>query len=131
MPNIRQANDVEGFGVVMLEAGICGLPTVASNLEGIRDVITPGANGFLVSSEDREEFVSRILQCMATPLPGSQVLDFTRRFEWPAIVDRLVGCVQQLKDQQGVFENNPERITASKMAGSCVPGSDFPIPHKG
>src|SRR5215217_2876555 len=31
MPNIPVANDMEGFGLVMLEAGLCGLPTIASS----------------------------------------------------------------------------------------------------
>jgi len=39
MPNIVVPGDMEGFGVVMLEAGACGLPTLAADLEGIRDVI--------------------------------------------------------------------------------------------
>src|SRR5690606_1075671 len=34
MPNIHVPGDLEGFGVVMLEAGICGLPIVAADLEG-------------------------------------------------------------------------------------------------
>ena len=33
---------MEGFGIVMLEAGACGVATVAAKLEGITDVIEDG-----------------------------------------------------------------------------------------
>ncbi len=39
MPNITVPNDVEGFGIVALEAGSCGLPVVATNIQGIRDAV--------------------------------------------------------------------------------------------
>src|SRR5688500_2614734 len=40
MPNVRVAGDMEGFGLVMVEAGLCGLPVIASRIEGIADVVT-------------------------------------------------------------------------------------------
>ncbi len=61
MPNIHVPGDMEGFGVVMLEAGICGLPVVAARLEGIRDVVHEGQNGHLVESEDPQAFVDAIM----------------------------------------------------------------------
>jgi len=62
MPNLPTPNDPEGFGVVMLEAGLCGTPTVAASLEGIRDVIADGTNGHLVSSGDATGFAATILR---------------------------------------------------------------------
>src|SRR5690606_21320998 len=56
MPNVPIPGDMEGFGVVMLEAGANGLPTVGSDLEGIKDVIMPGSNGHLVPTENPEAF---------------------------------------------------------------------------
>lgn len=60
MPNIQVAGDMEGFGIVALEAATAGLPIVASNLEGIRDAIKDGENGRLVTSENSDEFVTEI-----------------------------------------------------------------------
>ncbi len=60
MPNIPVAGDMEGFGIVMLEAGLVGLPTVAARLEGIREVISPGKNGYFVESGDAAGFAERI-----------------------------------------------------------------------
>jgi phosphatidylinositol alpha-1,6-mannosyltransferase len=60
MPNIVVPGDMEGFGIVMLEAGACGLPTLAADLEGIRDVISEGVNGWFAPTGDAEAFASRI-----------------------------------------------------------------------
>jgi glycosyltransferase involved in cell wall biosynthesis len=60
MPNISIPGDVEGFGIAALEAGACGLPVIASNIQGIRDAIIDGVTGYLVGERDVEAFLSRI-----------------------------------------------------------------------
>ncbi len=67
MPNIVVPGDMEGFGIVMLEAGACGLPTLAADLEGIRDVIDEGVNGWLAPTEDAAAFASRIESLLRDP----------------------------------------------------------------
>ncbi len=62
MPNIPVPGTMEGFGVVMLEAGLSGLPAIASRLEGIQDVITESKNGHFVESGDAEGFLTAITQ---------------------------------------------------------------------
>jgi glycosyltransferase involved in cell wall biosynthesis len=61
MPNITVADDMEGFGIVIVEAGSCGLPVVASNLQGIRDAVIEGQTGYLVDEGDADGFLNRIL----------------------------------------------------------------------
>lgn len=60
MPNIPVSGDMEGFGIVMIEANLRGVPVVASDLEGISDVITQGVNGFLVNPLDWVAFAEKI-----------------------------------------------------------------------
>ena len=60
MPNVIVPGDMEGFGIVMLEAGACGLPTLAADLEGIRDVILDGVNGWFAPTGDANAFAERI-----------------------------------------------------------------------
>jgi radical SAM protein with 4Fe4S-binding SPASM domain len=47
-----EPNDVEGFGVALLEAAAAGLPTLASNTGGIPEAIVDGETGFLISPGD-------------------------------------------------------------------------------
>ena len=49
-PNIKVAGDMEGFGISVIEAASCEIPVIASNIEGLKDAIKDGQNGFLVES---------------------------------------------------------------------------------
>lgn len=60
MPNIPVKGDMEGFGLVALEAASCMLPVVASDLEGIKDAIKDGKNGFLVEAGNAQSFFDKM-----------------------------------------------------------------------
>ena len=101
MPNIPIANDMEGFGLVMLEAGLCGLPTIASGLEGITDVISEGENGHLVSPLDPDAFRSAIIRYYNDPslltTASSRAREYTlSQFGWSRVVDQYISELQKL-----------------------------------
>lgn len=101
MPNIPVPNDMEGFGLVMLEAGVCGLPTIASNIEGIADVVAEGENGHLVPSRDAGAFRDAIMRYYSDPEALDRARSLTRqvtssRFGWDGVVDRYVSILQNL-----------------------------------
>lgn len=52
MPSFRKGYDIEGFGIVYLEAGAHGLPVIAANSGGVPDVVQHGVNGMLVREGD-------------------------------------------------------------------------------
>ena len=60
MPNIKVKDDVEGFGIVALEAAIRGIPVVAADIDGISDAIKNNVNGIIVESKNSNEFRLRI-----------------------------------------------------------------------
>jgi glycosyltransferase involved in cell wall biosynthesis len=59
-PNIKIPGTMEGFGINVIEAGVCGRTVVASNLEGLKDAIRDGENGFLIESGNAEAWVAKI-----------------------------------------------------------------------
>jgi phosphatidylinositol alpha-1,6-mannosyltransferase len=61
MPNIRIKGDMEGFGIVIVEAGIFGTPVVAFAVDGIVDAVIDKKTGFLVKEGDKNLFVKCIL----------------------------------------------------------------------
>jgi len=93
MPNIRVPNDVEGFGIVALEAAAAGLPVVAARLEGIQDAVIDGRNGVLVDPGNSKAFTSAIRRFLDDPAGaeefGRRAQSFTREhYAWPVIIQK-------------------------------------------
>lgn len=64
-PNIKIPGDMEGFGISVIEAAYCGIPVIAANLEGLKDAIKDGQNGFLVESGNADAWVMKINEVLA------------------------------------------------------------------
>lgn len=79
-PNIKIPGDMEGFGISVIEAGACRLPVLASNIEGLKDAIKEGQNGFLVESENAEAFVSKINELFGQGSPRKIFGEKVRKF---------------------------------------------------
>jgi len=101
MPNIVVPGDMEGFGIVMLEAGACGLPTLAADLEGIRDVIDEGINGWFAPTEDADAFARRV-RALADDPEGLRVASertaeyVTSTFPWDSTAERYLTVLRGL-----------------------------------
>jgi phosphatidylinositol alpha-1,6-mannosyltransferase len=68
MPN-RQAEDgdVEGFGIVFLEANAVGKPVIGGRTGGAAEAIADGSTGFLVNPDDPDEIAGRLRQLLLDP----------------------------------------------------------------
>ena len=56
--------EVEGLGIVYLEASACGLPVIAGDSGGAPDAVIPGETGFVVNGEDIDEISSRAVELL-------------------------------------------------------------------
>lgn len=102
MPNVPVEGDMEGFGVVMLEAGLSGLPTVAARLEGIQDVIEEGQNGHLVPPRDASAFAEAVRRYHGgveeAHEAGRRAAEYVRStFGWPAVAGQYVEALEDLR----------------------------------
>lgn len=59
-PNIKIEGDMEGFGLVVLEAASCQRTVLASKMEGLCDAIKDGKNGFLTESGNAQKYIKKI-----------------------------------------------------------------------
>ncbi len=57
-------SELEAFGLAALEAMACGVPPVATNVGGVPEVITHGADGFLESPGDTDAQAARVVELL-------------------------------------------------------------------
>lgn len=106
MPNIAVEGDMEGFGLVCLEAAMCGTRVFASGLEGITDAIHHGKNGFLIPSAHASEWIET-LNGLRTDnskfsLSSEDIIGFTRQtFSWQRMTERYLEAFRKLEHERG------------------------------
>ncbi len=59
--------DVEGLGMVLLEAAACGVPCVAGDSGGTPEAVINGKTGFVVDAHDGEELAGAIARVLEDP----------------------------------------------------------------
>ena len=93
--NITVQGDMEGFGLVVLEASCSGIPVIASKLEGLKDAIHDKENGFLAEAELPESFRHIIMSLLENDAERKAFSDRARNytaknFNWQFISKQYV-----------------------------------------
>jgi len=93
LPALSTKGDVEGFGIVILEAAAAGRPTVATRVGGIPDAIEDGRSGILVDPEEPDrmsEAIVRLLRDDQARLALGQYAQnrVREQFGWDSIIRR-------------------------------------------
>ena len=88
----------EGWGLCVLEAAALGVPTVAFDVDGLRDAVRDGETGRLVREGERiEDVTERAVKELADPARRAAVAAACRawaaRFSWDASAARMAGLV--------------------------------------
>ncbi|NJL32153.1 MAG: glycosyltransferase family 4 protein [Phycisphaerales bacterium] len=93
MPAVRDGSDVEGFGMVFLEAAACGKPSIAGNTGGQADAVRNGETGLIVDGMDVREVtlaLDRLLADEATrKTMGEAGCNHAQNFDWPKVVEKV------------------------------------------
>jgi glycosyltransferase involved in cell wall biosynthesis len=120
MPDVYAALDVfvlashrEGFPRAAMEAAAAGLPVVATDIRGCRQVVDHGHTGLLVPPRDpgalRAALTTLVGEATTRATFGAAGAQLAReRFDERAIVARVLACYGELADAQGiVLEPDP------------------------
>ena len=88
----------EGWGLCVLEAAALGIPTVAYDVDGLRDAVRHGETGWLVRSGERIEDVTELaLGELADPARRAQMAAACRswaaQFSWDASAGQLAELI--------------------------------------
>ena len=83
----------EGFGLVLIEAMAAGIPVIATDVPGVRDVIKDDVTGILVPPGDPQKLADAINQLIADPLLRNRLIDAAstdvrNRFTWDVVLPK-------------------------------------------
>lgn len=91
--------EVEGLGIVYLEANACGLPVVAGDSGGAPDAVIEGSTGYVVPGRSVKAVADRVSTLLndesrrrAMGAAGREWV--TREWQWAALADRLHRLLQ-------------------------------------
>ena len=94
MPNRVDGSDVEGFGIVFLEAAASGKPTIGGRSGGVPEAMADGQTGALVSGTDASELAEVIRRLACSPEGRRQFGEAGRkrvleRFTWDLAAEKV------------------------------------------
>ena len=84
--------DVEGFGIVYIEASAAGVPVICSREGGATDAVSEGVNGLLIPDSSPESIAAGIkTYCQQrSSFDEAEIRAWARQFRWNAIAPRLL-----------------------------------------
>jgi D-inositol-3-phosphate glycosyltransferase len=103
LPNVLRASDLmlltteppESFGIVLIEAMACGLPTIATQYPGVRAVVDEGETGLLVPPGNPPavaDAIGRLLEDgpdRRAAMGSAGRAKAERLWSWPSLLDRM------------------------------------------
>ena len=85
--------EVEGLGLVYLEAEACGRPAITGDSGGAPEAVVPGETGFVVPGRDHRALAARVVELLGDPARARTMGEAGRRFveannRWDDVVAR-------------------------------------------
>ena len=131
--NVPVPGDMEGFGLVTVEAAVRGTPVLASGIEGIRDAVIDGGTGTLVPAADVDRWIEAVEVALADPAVLAEQGRRARQSHRPSTakqrwgghcspVSRACGAEARHADVPGradLFDSGISRRAAGRAGAAC------------
>ncbi|MBC7896662.1 MAG: glycosyltransferase family 4 protein [Cytophagaceae bacterium] len=120
---VSPATGSESFGIVLVEAMAAGLPLVASDIAGYREVARDGREGLLVRPSDHEALAHGVQRLLDSPALAAALGEGgavrARAFAWDHIIDRL----ESVYDSLVIKERRPVSVEVARPLTTVVDGA--------
>jgi phosphatidylinositol alpha-1,6-mannosyltransferase len=102
LPNRDDGADVEGFGMVSLEAQACGKPALVGDSGGAPETVAEGTTGFAIDCTSPQSIASKVVELLNDPTAIRSLGQDARRrameeFDWAAIVNQSDDFFHQIE----------------------------------
>jgi phosphatidylinositol alpha-1,6-mannosyltransferase len=99
MPSRSEPPDVEGFGIVFLEAGACERPVVAARAGGVPDAVADGVSGLLVTPGDVDELAAKLVELLRDPARAAELgrqgrARVVAELNWERVAERTLEALE-------------------------------------
>ena len=103
---------IESFGIVFLEAWVCGKPVIGCRTGPVASVVSEGQDGLLVPYGGAEELSQAIMRLLADEslrrkLGHNGRQKVLRQYTWDRIVSKVESIYQALVQKQDVYGSTP------------------------
>ncbi|MFT5813101.1 MAG: phosphatidylinositol alpha-1,6-mannosyltransferase [Psychroserpens sp.] len=93
LPNRDIGRNIEGFGIVMLEAQACGIPVLGGNSGGTPETLIEGETGYIIDCNTPDNISQKIQHMFATPNDlqkmGRNARQHAENFDWLILSQKL------------------------------------------
>lgn len=105
MPNRDINGDVEGFGIVFIEASASGIPVIGGASGGTQDAVAEGISGFLVDPSDTNQITDCVLRFLSNQGLSSEIGRNGRRlaedkFSWERAAKQVAEIIETSPQNQ-------------------------------
>ncbi len=100
---VLQPSYRESFGMVLLEAMSCAVPTVSSNVDGIPEVVVEGETGYMAGPDDHQALAEGLIRVFASDKEQARLGQNGREraagtFHMDQIVPQYIDCYERVLD---------------------------------
>jgi phosphatidylinositol alpha-1,6-mannosyltransferase len=93
LPNRTIDNDIEGFGMVLVEAQSCGIPVIAGDSGGTKETMLLNQSGFVIDCTDANSISTTVATLLSDPTGSTEMGKIGRNhieseLDWQAHVQK-------------------------------------------
>jgi phosphatidylinositol alpha-1,6-mannosyltransferase len=100
LPSLNVGGKFEGFGLVFLEAGACGLPVIGTTGSGVEEAVVDGQTGLLVPQNDSSALAEAMLRLLRDETLRARMGAAGRKHaqdqDWAAVAGRVQAFYRQI-----------------------------------
>jgi phosphatidylinositol alpha-1,6-mannosyltransferase len=101
LPNRQEGKDIEGFGIVLVEAQSCAIPVIAGNSGGTAETMLSGESGFIIDCTSEVDIANKVFYLFENEevrkvMGGTGRNHVLENLDWQQILDKAKDAFKRL-----------------------------------